>query len=145
MIIPLGLKAFFGNKLVQYGLLVIVIALLVMGGVHAVKSAYKNLKADIRQQVTNEFTIKELNNSLEQAMKDKEFWEAQAKKNDEAVEALRRDLGNMSNRVTSSHTIIREQIASGQLQNGKIPPVKNATMDQIDIMERERVQQEASK
>ncbi len=140
----LGAKAFLGNKLVQYGLIAAAIALLVMGAVHTAKGAYSDMKKSIREDVVQEYTIRDLNKALEDAEKDRLFWEEQSKKNEQAVEDLRVDLQNMASRVGQSRTIIREQIASGELPNGQMSPVQSATINQIEIMEQERRQREAA-
>lgn len=51
---------------------------------------------------------------------------------------LRADLSNMADRVTASRVTIRERIVNGELPNGQIDPVKEATIDAIEEMENER-------
>lgn len=142
--ILLGAKALLGNKLVQYGLIAAAIALLIIGAINTVKGAYSGMKKSIREDVVQEYTIRDLNKALADAEKDRLFWEDQSKKNEQAVEDLRVDLQNMASRVGQSRTIIREQIASGDLPNGQMSPVQSATIDQIEIMEQERRQREAA-
>lgn len=139
-----GARAFFGNKLVQYGLIAAAASLLIMGSIHAVRGAYSDMKKSIREDVVQEYTIRDLNKALADAEKDRLFWEEQSKKNEQAVEDLRLDLQNMASRVGQSRTIIREQIATGELPNGQMSPVQSATINQIEIMEQERRQQEAA-
>lgn len=140
----IGAKAFLGNKLVQYALIAAVVALLIMGAIHAVKGAYSDMRKGIREDVVQEFTIRDLQQALADAEKDRKFMEEQAEKDELALEELRGALNDMAGRVGTSRTIIREQIASGELPNGQISPVQSATITQIDIMEQERRQREAA-
>jgi hypothetical protein len=140
----IGAKALLGNKLVQYGLMAAALALLVIGAINVAKGAYSDMKKGIREDVVQEFTIRDLQQALVDAEKDRKFLEEQAEKDELAMEELRGELNSMASRVGTSRTIIREQIASGELTNGQISPVQSATITQIDIMEQERRQREAA-
>lgn len=97
-----------------------------------------NIRADVREEIAAE-TMKA---DLDQARADLEFQREQTAKSEAAVQELRNDLSNMADRVQASRVTIRERIVNGELPNGQISPVKEATIDQIEAMETERVASE---
>ncbi len=97
-----------------------------------------NIRADVREEVAAE----QLAEDLAQARADLEFQRDQTAKSEAAVQELRSDLSDMAERVQASRVTIRERIVNGELPNGMISPVKEATIDQIETLERERVASE---
>ena len=116
------------------GIAVILIVSVIVG----VKRWEANIRADVRQEIAAE----QLAEDLAQARADLEFQRDQTAKSEAAVAELRADLSNMADRVQASRVTIRERIVNGELPNGQIDPVKEATIDQIEAMERERVSAE---
>lgn len=94
--------------------------------------------ASIRADVREEIAAEQLAEDLAQAQADLEFQREQTAKSEAAVAELRADLSNMADRVTASRVTIRERIVNGELPNGQIDPVKEATIDAIEEMENER-------
>lgn len=99
-------------------------------------------EAGIRADVREEIAAEQLAEDLAQARADLEFQREQTAKSEAAVQELRADLSNMADRVQASRVTIRERIVNGELPNGQIDPVKEATIDHIEAMERERVSAE---
>lgn len=99
-------------------------------------------EANIRSDIRAEIAAEQLAEDLAQAQADLEFQRDQTAKSEAAVQELRADLSNMADRVQASRVTIRERIVNGELPNGQIDPVKEATIDQIEAMERERVSAE---
>ena len=93
-----------------------------------------NIRADVREEVAAE----QMAEDFAQARANLEFQRDQAAKSEAAVQELRDDLSTMADRVQASRVTIRERIVTGELPNGTIPPVKMATIDQIEAMEAER-------
>lgn len=98
-----------------------------------------NIRADVREEVAAE----QLAEDLAQTRADLEFQRDQTAKSETAVQELRSDLSDMAARVQASRVTIRERIVKGELPNGMISPVKEATIDQIETLERERVSAES--
>lgn len=117
------------------GIAVILIVSVIVG----VKRWEANIRADVREEVAAE----QLAEDLAQAQADLEFQRDQTAKSEAAVQELRGDLSDMAARVQASRVTIRERIVNGELPNGTISPVKEATIDQIEAMERERVSTES--
>lgn len=126
------------SKWVRLGLCIAVVAVLVMGGIHAVRSYWSDVRAEITESVEQKYIVRDLEESLRDAEADKVFAEQQSSAKDAELAALRGDLSAMSARVGQSRTIIRERVASGELTDGQLSPVAVATMEQIDQMEVER-------
>lgn len=99
-------------------------------------------EASIRADVREEVAAEQLAEDLAQAQADLAFQRDQTAKSEAAVQELRSDLSDMAARVQASRVTIRERIVNGELPNGQIDPVKEATIDQIEAMERERVSAE---
>lgn len=116
------------------GIAVILIVSVVVG----VKRWEAGIRADVREEVAAE----QLAEDLAQAQADLEFQRDQTAKSEAAVQELRSDLSDMAARVQASRVTIRERIVNGELPNGMIPPVKMATIDQMEAFERERVSAE---
>lgn len=116
------------------GIAVILIVSVIVG----LKRWEANIRADVREEVAAE----QLAEDLAQAQADLAFQRDQTAKSEAAVQELRSDLSNMAARVQASRVEIRERILSGELPNGTISPVKEATIDQIEALERERVASE---
>lgn len=112
------------------GIAVILIVSVIVG----VKRWEASIRADVREEIAAE----QLAEDLAQARVDLEFQREQTAKSEAAVAELRADLSNMADRVTASRVTIRERIVNGELPNGQIDPVKEATIDAIEEMENER-------
>lgn len=115
------------------------IAVILIGGAwFGIARWEASIRADVREEVAAE----QLAEDLAQAQADLEFQRDQTAKSEAAVQELRSDLSDMAARVQASRVTIRERIVNGELPNGTISPVKEATIDQIEAMERERVASE---
>lgn len=111
------------------------VALILIGGAwFGIARWEANIRADVREEIAAE----QLGEDLAQARADLEFQRDQTAKSEAAVAELRADLSNMADRVQASRVTIRERIVNGELPNGTISPVKEATIDQIEAMELER-------
>lgn len=116
-----------------------VAVILIVSVIVGVKRWEAGIRADVREEVAAE----QLAEDLAQAQADLEFQRDQTAKSEAAVQELRGDLSDMAARVQASRVTIRERIVNGELPNGTISPVKEATIDQIEAMERERVSAES--
>lgn len=116
-----------------------VAVILIVSVIVGVKRWEANIRADVREEVAAE----QLAEDLAQAQADLEFQRDQTAKSEAAVQELRGDLSDMAARIQASRVTIRERIVNGELPNGMIPPVKMATIDQMEAFERERVKAEA--
>ena len=116
-----------------------VAVILIVSVIVGVKRWEANIRADVREEVAAE----QLAEDLAQAQADLEFQRDQTAKSEAAVQELRGDLSDMAARIQASRVTIRERIVNGELPNGTISPVKEATIDQIETMERERVSAES--
>lgn len=111
------------------------VALILIGGAwFGIARWEASIRADVREEIAAEQLAKD----LAQAQADLEFQRDQTAKSEAAVAELRADLSNMADRVQASRLTIRERIVNGELPNGTISPVKEATIDQIETMESER-------
>jgi len=97
----------------------------------------KRWEANIRSDVRAEIAAEQMAEDLAQAQADLEFQREQTAKSEAAVTALRADLSTMAGRVQASRVTIHERVVDGSLANGTIPPVKMATIDAIEALERE--------
>jgi hypothetical protein len=129
---------FFSNPLVRGIGALLAVCLLVWGTVSTVKGYWQGVRNDITVQVRQEYEVRDLKQAVKDAEADKQFWKEQAEKREQEVDEWRAETAKMADRVQNSRTTIREGIANGTLKDGKIGPVVDKTLDEIDRMENER-------
>lgn len=111
---------------------------LIGGVIFGVKNMFHNYLEGVRLEVHKEYEVRDLKQAVKDAEADKVFAEEQARKSDEHAEELRQSLTTALHRVQVSSRVIHEQVASGELPNGKLSPTIEASINQVEILENER-------
>ena len=116
------------------GIAVILIVSVIVG----VKRWEASIRADVREEIAAE----QLAEDLAQAQADAVALEIKVKKGEAAIAELIDQNAALAGRVRNVHTVIREQVAHGDLANGQIDPIKQETMRQTEALETEALEAE---
>lgn len=92
----------------------------------------------VRDDVREEYVVRDLKAAVVQAEKDRKFSDEQAKKSEQAAQELRDSLSVAVGKIKNTSTVIHDRVATGELQNGKAGPVVIETVDRIEQLEADR-------
>lgn len=125
------------NRYVLAGAAILVI---IGGGMFWLKSHEQTIRASVVAEYQPK--IDQLEEAVEQAEGNLRFEREQAAKNSRAAQGYATERTVIYRQIEAADQTIQREIASGELPNPPISPVKVATIDAIEELERQRAASE---